>query len=485
MRRTLISVALVLISLGLFAQYSFDLHLDEDSDQKVYDIIETDNSYILVGTDSFSPDTFANGYIIELEKQGEITQELIFPNELGGYFFFNIHQYADEYYILASKGDSSASKSDLALLKFDQNLDLIDEHLINMPEGYWYSYMNSIIDSDTNIVIGGYATRSNGSGLYRSDPLLFKLNMLGDSLSSKLMVVPQQPFRNIYDLLEKPDSSGYYAFGAWFDHISGGEILTLNKELDSIRLDNIPNGIAEYYSPIYLSDTTFVVYGNGSHNFNAEDEVAISVFDKEMNSLYYQHFTRDEDMQEHPSMIRGLSKNDDYIYMGSFSNFNPPNPFYSNYPSWYHLVKMDYELNVVWEKYFGGDAYYFPYSILATEDGGCIMAGNRYDGEQYHSRDIYIVKVNSEGLIVWTQEIDLSDNKSQVFPNPGKAYLELHTGIYPATLQLHNLNGHLVLEEVINSNVSRVNTLELSSGTYIWSLVKEGELVESGKWIRE
>jgi len=64
--------------------------------------------------------------------------------------------------------------------------------------------------------------------------------------------------------------------------------------------------------------------------------------------------------------------------------------------------------------------------FLATNDGGCLMVGCRYDYEtQDQERDIYIAKVNSDGLIVWTQEIPMGKQVTTVFPNPGTNRLNI------------------------------------------------------------
>jgi hypothetical protein len=66
----------------------------------------------------------------------------------------------------------------------------------------------------------------------------------------------------------------------------------------------------------------------------------------------------------------------------------------STFDSWFHLIKINPDISPIWEYWYGGDAYYFLYSILATNDGGCIMVGNRYDYEtQNQERDIFIVKL--------------------------------------------------------------------------------------------
>lgn len=90
-------------------------------------------------------------------------------------------------------------------------------------------------------------------------------------------------------------------------------------------------------------------------------------------------------------MYNGVSKNGNNIYIGGTSNLDYYNPFWSTFDSWFHLIKINPDISPIWEYWYGGDAYYFLYSILATNDSGCIMVGNRYDYEtQNQERDILL-----------------------------------------------------------------------------------------------
>jgi len=73
-----------------------------------------------------------------------------------------------------------------------------------------------------------------------------------------------------------------------------------------------------------------------------------------------------------------------------------------------------------WQKYYGGDACYLLMSILATQDGGCVMAGSRYDYQtQNMERDVYILKVDEDGLITWAYNIPEVTKETLIYPNPG------------------------------------------------------------------
>ena len=161
--------------------------------------------------------------------------------------------------------------------------------------------------------------------------------------------------------------------------------------------------------------------------------------------------------------------------------------FFSTYDSWFHLIKINPDLTPVWEYWYGGDAYYFMYSILATNDGGCLMVGNRYDFEtQNQERDIYIAKVNSDGLIVWTQEIPFNKQPTTVYPNPGTNLLNIKTQNHELLFELVNINGQVVIKKTLNKNQITISTESLNPGMYFYRLLdRKNKNAETGKWIKK
>lgn len=124
-------------------------------------------------------------------------------------------------------------------------------------------------------------------------------------------------------------------------------------------------------------------------------------------------------------------------------------------------------------------------SIKTTPEGDVLMLGHCSElGTDLYN--IFILKVDENGQITNTNETETIPIKNAIItPNLGKDYLQPHTGIYPSQLQIFNINGQLVLEEDIQQNTTTINTSLLSSGTYIWQLIKDGDVVESDKWVKE
>ena len=70
--------------------------------------------------------------------------------------------------------------------------------------------------------------------------------------------------------------------------------------------------------------------------------------------------------------------------------------------NWVYVAKLDQELNIINEQYYGGDAEYIVGSMTACEDGGIAVGGMCYDYlVNDHEHDAFILKTDA-GLMVNT-----------------------------------------------------------------------------------
>jgi len=145
--------------------------------------------------------------------------------------------------------------------------------------------------------------------------------------------------------------------------------------------------------------------------------------------------------------------------------------------------------NSRYQYFYGGDAYYELQTILATEDGGCILAGTYFDYNQpIYQRDLYIIKVNSDGLLVGIDEQTAQDVVPvNVYPNPGSSYFNVPLGTNRSdlTLQLFDAQGRRLQDTRLNSNVTTKNTGQYPGGLYFYQILSEGNVVYNGKWVKE
>jgi len=404
---------------------------------------------------------------------------------------FNIHYFNNYYYILGSHSSINPDTVELWYLKLNSQLDIENEKFLHLPSERWFSFMKSIIDSDTNIVITGYTAHRDTTGPspipYNHNPFFYKLSLAGDSLTSKFMNLPFK-LTHSTDIIEKKETPGYFAFGNDIaDLPMSGQRFELSKDFDSLNIVEIPLHIRGNMSSIWQNDTSILICGQGGPETTPSYSLNVLSHTEDNVPIDYNYFKMEGEIRDYPTMYDGLSTNADNIYIGGNSNFDYSNPFWSGNDSWYHLIKINPDITPIWEYWYGGDAYYFMYSILATNDGGCVMVGNRYDDQtQYMERDIYIAKVNSDGLIVWTQEIPTDSQITLVYPNPGTSQLNIKTKKKDQLFELININGQVVIKQFLYENRSTINTESLNPGMYFYRLIDEkNKSVETGKWIKK
>jgi hypothetical protein len=487
--KTLLTLALmVLISFALQSQTTFERTIFGPEDQVINCVTEDGNgNFIMVGkkySEAFEQD---KAYIIRIDSTGEIMDEISPDNAEGWSIFRNIFFYNNRIYILGIKGFDEPEITRLWYLKLENNLEVIDEKYLGIPDTIVLDYMNSIIDSDSNIVITGYTDREDSLTEINLDVFYYKLSLGGDSINSRF-IISDYKLTMSYDLIEKPDQSGYYLFGLRYSNIIGsyGERLELSKEFDSLDVVSTPYDIVLYISAELLDDSTVIITGNGQPLEIPSYSLSVLTTTLDNTPIDYNHFKIEGNMRDHTALYQGVSVLDNNIYIGGTSNFNYDNPFYSTTDSWYHLIKVNPDLSPVWEYWYGGDAYYFLYSILATSDGGCLMVGNRYDYEiQEQERDIYVVKVDSAGLIVWTQEIQPDQPMYALSPNPGTTWVNLKMPPGEYVVEFLSLNGQVLLRQQIQAMENQINTSSLSPGMYIYRVIDNHmQILQTGKWLR-
>lgn len=489
--RLIVLILILLVIPPLFAQQTFEKIISHHEDQVISSVVgDEEGNFLLAGSISTIDLQLQSGYIVKLDEFGNILQELtIRQNDASSCCFFNIHHINQYYYLLGAVSIDSVNDK-LWYVKLNCDLEIEKEQLLNTVDERVFSAMNSILDSDSNFVLTGYTQRIEinhmGNPIFNYDPFFYKVNLEGDSMKAKFLTYTH-PLSVIYDIIESKDSSRYFAFGWKFTDVfsTSSVMLTLNKELDSIDIDSIPLGIMLYYSPTYINETDMLIYGVGASEVYALNALSIT---EQAEMINYNHFKMEGSMRDYPSLQNGISVNNDNIYIGGTSNFDYHTPHYSANDSWFHLIKINEDITPQWEYWYGGDAYYSTYSILATDDGGCLMVGNRYDYEaQYLVRDIYIVKVNSEGLITSIPEhLGIEMQEAIVYPNPGNEVIKVRIAIqYPqSTFELFDMNGQFVLRENFLGTDGVVNTTFLPQGTYLYKITSTDGLNESGKWVK-
>ena len=78
----------------------------------------------------------------------------------------------------------------------------------------------------------------------------------------------------------------------------------------------------------------------------------------------------------------------------------------------FHVLKMNQQGQLLWDKYFGGDKHDFLTATTATEEGGFLLAGTSFSGNKFQKKakarggsDIWLIKIDENGEEQWQKTI--------------------------------------------------------------------------------
>jgi hypothetical protein len=152
------------------------------------------------------------------------------------------------------------------------------------------------------------------------------------------------------------------------------------------------------WSIIQSSDGGYVVAG-WTESFGAGDRDMFVVKLDSSGNVQWSKTIGGSDWDEAYSIIQ--SSDGGYVVAGETRSFGAGNGDI-------YVVKLDSSGNVIWTKTIGGSDWDEAYSIIQSSDGGYVVAGETRSFGAGNG-DIYVVKLDSSGNVIWTKTIGGSD----------------------------------------------------------------------------
>jgi len=319
------------------------------------------------------------------------------------------------------------------------------------------------------------------------DMYLLRLSATGDSLDFNYF--SGDSAGSVQSLTFNFDSSAYFVH-TYGSHNQPGaslnRLVEVNTNLEQVNIIKYPEWYDWSYETRLWAENSFV---------SAGDEIVISggeahqyftayILDDELGIKKMKRLTS-PDTTSTSAWYRNMDVvGDSYIYLGgSFNGFYHS----SNDTSWYYLAMLYENLDLIYEKYIGGDKHYWCECITATEDGGVFLSGVVFEVNTnpiFHKA--YLLKFDTTGIPVSIKKPTyLKINDALLFPNPGKEYLNIKTSVKEGWIEIYNLNGKLMLERKLDNNLTTISTDQLSIGTYLYIIRNNNYKVQSGKWIKQ
>lgn len=445
------------------------------------DLIETstDEIYFCGGISKINEPDSMLSLLVKIDENGKFVDSIQSKNRAKSSFCLSLMKYSSDTLLSLSSINNSADGNDGILLKLlNDELVAMDTTIYSFPSNYGFVHATATMETDGKVLIGGAVTI--GNNMWR--PFMYILTSQFDSIIAKFYTNDLGATWRMKSLSEQE---------YWITRSGADKYYLLDSSLNILFSQNIPEYLRGNLGIKWDTDTSFYLVGDKlfpepSHNLGFIRQY--HPYDTE-GHLFNQWGV--SDTFDFPAYVNGIDfKYKDTIFIGGTRNLNLYNPYYAHQPSWFIVLQTDSMLDIRWERFFGGDAYYTMGKIIAANDGGCIIGGTRYDYLHVSEakKDIIVLKLNAEGLIVSNDETpSIEMHEAIVYPNPGTTEIKVRIAAqYQESLfQLFDMNGKQVASEKIVGKWGTINTNFLKSGTYIYRISSEDGLFESGKWVKQ
>jgi uncharacterized delta-60 repeat protein len=362
----------------------------------------TDGGYIVAGkTDSFRAGGW-DYWVLKLNSTGGVTWQKTYGGT-GDDEAYSVQQTSDGGYIVAGWTTSfGAGASDAWILKLNSTGDVTWQKTYGgTGNDYAYSIQQT---SDGGYIVAG-ATNSFGAGEW--DFWVLKLNSTGGvtwqktygGTNSDLAESVQQTSDGGYIVAGMTRSFGGGSYDIWVLKLNSTGGVSWQKTYGG-------TGDDEAYSVQQTSDGGYIVAGS-TNSFGAGGYDFWVLKLNSTGGVTWQK-TYGGTSNEFARSVRQTS-DEGYIVVGGTSSFGA-----GGVDIW--VLKLNSTGGVSWQKTYGGTGDDMAYSVQQTSDGGYILPGttNSFGAGGY---DIWVLKLNSTGSIVFDGGIGASTTTTNVVPS--------------------------------------------------------------------
>jgi len=325
----------------------------------------------------------------------------------------------------------------------------------------------------------------------RRDYSLIKANLVNNSF---LYYSPNLQGFQVPNGLIFDDTNNLVKVNYW--ELGKNPIANISEDLTNIEVV-IPDNdffnqtrIAKKDDSVYLLSGSFRI--NRHQKKTGKQEIlGIAKYNMNDSLLCQIHLPGNVDTITYPGVGNSILVTADYIWAVGWYNVIPQLMLCSPSPTWVVLNKLNHDLVLIEQLFYGGDGVYVPRDIIETSDQHIVVTGEYYDPflVPYECQfDPFVLKVNSEGLIVNSTTIEKPlAQEAFVFPNPGSGFLQVKLAIQhqQARLELFDMNGRKVRVEDKVADMQQINTISIPAGIYPYRITANGKVIGNGKWVKE
>ena len=360
---------------------------------------------------------------------------------------------------------------------------------------------------DNNQIVGGFVKthshKPSNMPLEQDSLFMFRMDFDGNFIDLKGYPLPifngggsQRHFLEV-NLLYKADT-GYvlYCPFRFIDDGNSYHVVYFDDDLNILNVrpfhkpdpisqtDDVTQGIRIKRS---RHNTTYFTAELASNNNKATDyDVRLYEFDDDINGTEpfvpsLQYITRTSNDLDWPCGIDLLD--DNTLYFAYTLNRG----FWEDLDSWLMIEHLDSAFDTISTVYYdleGLRIHSVGNAINATRDGGLLLVFHSQNLNNLDQCWTTVTKFPAEAFESISEAHDNGLKVAIAYPNPGKDVLNIRTGLKDARVEVYDMTGKLIHNTEISHSVISINTESWPSGTYIWKVISNGKLAESGKWLK-
>ncbi len=486
------------------AQNSFYFELENSFPMQGMDIVETNNNeYIIL---VLVHPTYGYDILVKLSANGEVLSQLPLGSTDTIINLSRIHRVDDNHIVVTGLAHLTENMSDTYAVQihFDDEMQPIEQIYTQIPLNLEIFY--TALDESNNLTWAG----SYGP-FGQMDLAIAKIDMFGNLINFNTHTSEGNHYVNdIIQYSSDPVIYGISVTGPMEGNTNQGLefFLQFDDELQYLKTSKIPNiaGVGNTNMAIVSSGLiafagkgftpSSIMYGFNNYlqaktlnwylgSYATDIYKSVLVLANELISpLVYITFG-DGIIRDFPAPYSAIcSFENNTIYTAGIKNIIPFEWPFQQEPSWIRVNKLDAELNIIWEKYFGGDAYYQVNTVTATSDGGVIVSGFKTYPGQAPLMNLLVIKLKPDGTV------SLDENpyaeslpKFIIYPNPAtnQVWLQLpeNMQLSQAQIELYSPTGRLLYKVQLTSQFHMIEVAHFPRGLYqvrVW----DGE-----KWLVE
>lgn len=471
MRKNIILLISILLSASSFSQNNFLYLSATQNDERPTEICELPGgNFIISYSTRGTYDSPFNQMFVKINGQGTVLEELLIPSTEDMYL--NNMIIINDSLIFCIGDALKYGYSQVWTFGIDTNLNILFDKRYQTSASQLMIRSFLDVSGNINSVVSKDLTSLQ----------FYKFNIHGDTLFC--WAKPEHAYMPAFDFFEH---NGQYRYLGGFSLYAPTKNVLMDTLFNLISEEDIPLDLSNTISGKPSSSANYILAGRVMDDFGWN--ATIEKLNLQNEILNYNTIGADDSTLDYPATDNCIDFIDpDRIFLGNTSQvYFGCGGYYCPYYNHYNVTLFDSALTQTWSKTFGGDKYYIVRFIYATQDGGAILALSMYDYLNPDNKaDVAILKVNSEGIVTKSSEVENPLSEVLVYPNPGNDYFQIKIPTkYPeAKIRLYQYDGKLTLSKSIGNSKTSISTSLLPKGFYIWHLESNGLIIDSGKWIK-